>query len=89
MKQNLFRTIIISIFVFVFGGACFGFYPTDTKYFKLSNFGEYRTPTYVHDGIDIAAPAGTPVYTVKAGTVILVEKGWGGGYGNNVIINHG
>lgn len=40
-----------------------------------------------HEGIDIAAPSGTPLRAAKAGTVIFV--GQQGGYGNITIINHG
>uniref|UniRef100_UPI0004CB99AA M23 family metallopeptidase n=1 Tax=Streptomyces albus TaxID=1888 RepID=UPI0004CB99AA len=40
-----------------------------------------------HSGQDFAAPTGTPVKSVGAGTV--VEAGWGGAYGNNVVVKHG
>lgn len=39
-----------------------------------------------HQGVDYAAPAGTPVSTVAAGTVIFA--GWNGGYGRLVTIRH-
>ena len=41
----------------------------------------------MHEGIDIAAPAGTPIRAAAAGTVIYA--GWLGGYGNLTIIDHG
>lgn len=40
-----------------------------------------------HYGVDYAAPIGTPVRTIGDGKVIF--KGWNGGYGNQVIIQHG
>jgi peptidoglycan DL-endopeptidase CwlO len=41
----------------------------------------------LHAGVDIAAPAGTPIRAAKAGNVVLA--GWTGGYGNYVCIAHG
>jgi murein DD-endopeptidase MepM/ murein hydrolase activator NlpD len=41
----------------------------------------------MHTGIDIAAPAGTPIHVAKAGDVIYA--GWLNGYGNTVVIDHG
>ncbi|MFE5492709.1 M23 family metallopeptidase [Streptomyces virginiae] len=39
-----------------------------------------------HTGIDFHAASGTSVHAVGFGTV--VEAGWGGAYGNNVVIKH-
>ncbi|MER7824731.1 M23 family metallopeptidase [Streptomyces sp. NPDC054945] len=39
-----------------------------------------------HTGIDFHAASGTSVHAVGLGTV--VEAGWGGAYGNNVVIKH-
>lgn len=55
---------------------------------KSSEFG-YRTHPIsgkwkMHWGVDIAAPAGTPVLSVSSGTVKSV--GYNGGYGNQVVI---
>lgn len=41
----------------------------------------------MHEGIDIAAPTGTPIYASASGTVIAA--GWAGGYGNFTAIDHG
>ncbi|MER8000039.1 LysM peptidoglycan-binding domain-containing M23 family metallopeptidase [Streptomyces sp. NPDC095613] len=39
-----------------------------------------------HTGVDFTASSGTPVKAVGAGTV--VTAGWGGSYGNEVVIKH-
>ncbi|HXM54263.1 MAG TPA: peptidoglycan DD-metalloendopeptidase family protein [Candidatus Dormibacteraeota bacterium] len=47
-------------------------------------------PTHhTHTGLDIGAVFGTPVGAADAGVVSLVNTGWGGGYGNYVMITHG
>jgi murein DD-endopeptidase MepM/ murein hydrolase activator NlpD len=40
-----------------------------------------------HEGIDVVAPAGTPIEAPAAGTV--TSAGWSTGYGNTVTIDHG
>lgn len=40
-----------------------------------------------HEGIDVTAPAGTPIEAPAAGKV--VEARWEAGYGNTVVIDHG
>jgi len=43
-----------------------------------------------HEGIDIAAPAGTPIRAADAGSVVLLQSESGsGGYGNFVCLDHG
>ncbi|MDQ3858248.1 MAG: M23 family metallopeptidase [Actinomycetota bacterium] len=41
----------------------------------------------MHEGIDIAAPAGATVHAAASGRVIVA--GWMGGYGNLIVIDHG
>jgi murein DD-endopeptidase MepM/ murein hydrolase activator NlpD len=47
----------------------------------------YKTVKY-HAGLDFAAPQGTPIYATADG-VVKEAGASSGGYGNNVIINHG
>ncbi len=50
-----------------------------------SRFGP-RGETF-HDGIDISAPAGTPVHAARTGEVLYSDKL--SGYGNVIIVGHG
>ncbi len=56
-----------------------------------SEYGMRFHPIYhywkLHSGMDYAVNCGTPVYAAASGTVIMA--GWGGGYGNRVVIDHG
>jgi len=56
-----------------------------------SPFGERESPTAgastYHQGIDLAAPEGTPIRAVRSGTVTAARYGSSGGY--QVVINHG
>jgi murein DD-endopeptidase MepM/ murein hydrolase activator NlpD len=55
-----------------------------------SGFGERFHPILgyrrMHDGVDLAAPYGTPIVAAADGRV--VTAGWHGGYGNEVAIAH-
>jgi len=44
-----------------------------------------------YNGVDIAAPSGTPIYAAAAGTVVVARNndGYNGGYGNYIVISHG
>ena len=39
-----------------------------------------------HHGVDYAAPTGTPVKAVGDG--MITQRGWAGGYGNQIIVKH-
>lgn len=41
----------------------------------------------MHKGIDLSARTGTPIYAAQKGSVL--RAGWGGGYGNHVVLDHG
>jgi len=42
-----------------------------------------------YNGVDLATPAGSPIYASAAGRVIISKSsGWNGGYGNYIVIEH-
>lgn len=44
----------------------------------------------MHNGVDIAVPAGTPIRAVDSGTVVLMQDTYSsGGYGNFTCVQHG
>jgi len=64
-----------------------------------SYVGYYMRPVYVgrksqsihgYNGVDLAAPVGTPIYASAGGVVIVStsDGSWHGGYGNYVVISH-
>ncbi len=62
------------------------------QYARLSSkFGSRRHPVRgtmrMHKGVDYAARTGTPI--MAAGDARVQFKGWRGGYGNTVILDHG
>ncbi len=42
-----------------------------------------------HTGIDYRANINTPVKAAASGVISIVSTGWSGGYGNQIVINHG
>ena len=61
-------------------------------YYRLTSpFGMRKHPILgyerMHNGVDMAAASGTPIYAAKSGKVTIA--GWGGQAGNYVSINHG
>jgi len=53
----------------------------------VSEWGHWDGGYRGHIGIDFSAPEGTDIYAVMDGVVIQAD--WSGGYGLNVIIDHG
>ena len=44
---------------------------------------------YLHSGVDIACPFGSPIYAADDGVITKAEDGWNGGYGTMITIDHG
>jgi murein DD-endopeptidase MepM/ murein hydrolase activator NlpD len=66
--------------------------PTSTSPMEItSHYGWRFQPILhyyrMHAGVDLHAMCGTPIYAAKAGTVVWAK--WVGGYGNQVMVNHG
>ena len=68
-------------------------YPYDTGWIT-SWYGWRDDPfgggyTSYHNGLDIGAPGGTPIYAVLDGLVVISADGWNGGCGNYTVLYHG
>lgn len=69
-----------------------GIMPINIKDYTVSSgYGMRMDPIYgttaFHEGLDFAAPQGTPVYATADGVVKAAERA--GGYGNKIDIDHG
>ncbi len=53
-----------------------------TSGYRITQYYSWR-----HNAIDVANKVGTPIYAADAGTVEYI--GWGTGYGNQIVVNHG
>ncbi|MDO8183594.1 MAG: M23 family metallopeptidase [bacterium] len=61
----------------------------DGYYLRPIAGGKRSQGLHGHNGIDFAAPVGTPILASADGVVIISkEGGWNGGYGNYVVIRH-
>lgn len=67
------------------------YYPLPSNYTRISSGFGYRIHPITgrssfHGGVDLPAPSGTPVYSVKSGIVAI--SGYNSSYGNYVVIQH-
>lgn len=71
-------------------GASSGLVSYPGYYIRPVQGGRKTQGLHGHNGIDLAAPVGTPIYASAAGTVIVSIQGggWNGGYGNYIVISH-
>ena len=67
-----------------------GSYSDTSGYFKHPLPGSRRTRGIKpgHQGVDMAAPMGTPIRAAASGTVLIARNGYNGGFGNYVVIQH-
>ncbi|MDP2705173.1 MAG: peptidoglycan DD-metalloendopeptidase family protein [Patescibacteria group bacterium] len=64
-------------------------YPHYEGYYMRPVQGVRSQGLHGYNGIDIAAPSGTPVFASASGVVIISrDSGWNGGYGDYVVIAH-
>lgn len=55
----------------------------------ISHNGISRGYSSYHRGVDFMASIGTPVYAAASGRVVITSSGWSGGYGNQIVVDHG
>ena len=77
--------------VIYYGNTTYWAWPTVKPFRRSDTFG-WRIlegkPNF-HKGIDITGTAKTDIYAIQSGKVIEAAKGWNGGFGNVVKIDHG
>lgn len=64
--------------------------PAYEGYYMRPIAGGYRSQgIHGYNGVDLAAPAGTPIVASASGVVTVSRNsGWNGGYGNYIVISH-
>jgi len=62
-------------------------FPLKSGYYISSDYGEWRG-YYAHQGVDIVANYGTPIYAAAPGKILEASYS-SGGWGINVLIDHG
>jgi len=88
---NFHYSGLIAQFIIFGGGSGEFIWPVPGHPVVSSGFGPRPSPGGIgstnHQGIDISAPTGARIVASASGTVIT--SGWGGGFGNFIIIDHG
>jgi murein DD-endopeptidase MepM/ murein hydrolase activator NlpD len=70
------------------GSGVFG-WPINSGARFFSQYFGWVNQWYKHTGVDLDWRNGTDIIAADSGTVVAVGYGWGGGYGNHIIIDHG
>ncbi|MDD5731760.1 MAG: M23 family metallopeptidase [Patescibacteria group bacterium] len=70
------------------GSGNFG-WPINSGARFFSQYFGWVTKYYKHTGIDLDWRNGSDIIASDTGTVVAASYGWGGGYGNHIIIDHG
>lgn len=67
-----------------------GYSSTSSAYSKITSSYGFRGGSYnrYHKGVDIGESLGTAVYSIRSGTVSVVDNSTGGSEGRSIIINH-
>lgn len=66
-----------------------GTFGRPTKGWNLSQLFGHTSYEKYHTGIDLNSRSGSVIMASASGTVSFTGGGWGGGYGNHIIISHG
>lgn len=60
----------------------------NSQYKITSRYGDTAGRSFAHTGLDYDGKMGDPIKSIMGGKVSKVVKGWGGGYGNHVVVTH-
>lgn len=64
-------------------------WPVNSSGRFISQYFGWVTKYYKHTGVDLDWRNGLDIIAADRGTVVAVSYGWGGGYGNHIIVDHG
>ncbi len=64
-------------------------WPVGSSTHYITQYFGWITSWYKHTGIDLDRRNSTEIYASDRGTVVAAKYGWGGGYGNHIIVDHG